>query len=283
MDGSLTDDDFAAEVILRQRIPAQLTRSGCNFLNDYVAKHRIYLHQAQAMARLQGMIDVLVESASGRESQLQEAMQTRMDVIAIEFNRISRYRDDYDLRDLVDNFLTYMSELAVEILRGHPERLRTNVSVPVSSVIAYPTMESFIEFAVEETVLSEARKGWRSVRRLLKSTCNLEIHPDPDQDLRLERAVLLRNLLTHQRGQVDARFLKAWMQAGGEGARLSVGTRFPEALVKGAIPATNFLEWVFRVDADAAANFSLEVLDPRNSLPSYRFVAGSTPDGTRIT
>lgn len=282
MDGSLTNDDCAAEAILRQRIPAQLTRSGCNFLNDYVAKHRIYLHQAQAMARLQGMVDLLVESVSGQESQLQEAMHKRMNVIAIEFNRISRYRDDYDLRDLVDNFLTYMSELAVEILRGHPELLRTNASVPVSSVLAYPTMESFIDFAVEETVISEARKGWRSVRRLLESTCDLEIHPDPDQDLLLERAVLLRNLLTHQRGQVDARFLRAWMQAGGEEAGLSVGTRIPQGLAKGAIPATNFIEWVFRVDGDAAANFDLEVLDPRTSLPSYRFVAESTPDGTRI-
>lgn len=260
-------------------LPAEMTQAGCDFVHEVIRRNRVYVQQVQGMAMYQGLIDAAVETADpSRQEALAKYVDERMPSIALAFNAASRARDLHDARDTVDNFMIYLCDLVGEVYQRRPEAMRSSATVPVSDVLSHRTMEEFVESEIERRVSQASRKGWREIRRLLESDLKLTLSESSDQTVVLERAVLVRNLVTHRRGRVDSVFLGRWASAGGEHLDMEPGQVLNAGIAHRALNSREILTRVINLDQQARTKFDLMSVDPRVGLPSYELIV---PDSLR--
>jgi hypothetical protein len=107
---------------------------------------------------------------------------------------------------VVDNYLTYLTELLSEIFLARPETLRSSEQVKVDFVLGHASMDELIARLAQRKVDRLAFSGMGELANYFGEDLKLPLFlVDGD----LERAVRLievRNLLVHNRGIVNERF-----------------------------------------------------------------------------
>jgi len=109
---------------------------------------------------------------------------------------------------LVDNFLNYVSDSLAMLFTKRPEMLKSEGTLTYKEVLEYPTREELIAAITERKVIALSFKGLRDLNDDLEKRYALSLFPI---SANLERAVILvekRNLIAHNRGIVNRRYLQ---------------------------------------------------------------------------
>lgn len=105
---------------------------------------------------------------------------------------------------VVDNFLSFLSDLLSCIYKARPEMLRSSEQERVDFVLQFETMDKLRRALAEKRVERLAYLGLRDLAEHLKSQMQLSLFISQDE---LEQAAILveyRNLFVHNRGVVSA-------------------------------------------------------------------------------
>jgi hypothetical protein len=108
----------------------------------------------------------------------------------------------------VDNFNCYLSDVLFILFRSRPETLRSSEQVTIEDVLTATNMDEFVERLAERKVESLSYQGFSAVYNYL--TKRLGIRSGLKKEL-LEgaiKAIAIRNIIVHNRGKVNSRFLK---------------------------------------------------------------------------
>jgi hypothetical protein len=109
---------------------------------------------------------------------------------------------------VVDDFLSYISQLLRLIFATRPEALRSSESVRLEEILRYETMDELVRFLVERRV---DRLAYLSVEDLaddLQRLLGIELFESGEDLQRAAKLVAIRNLIAHNRGLVNQRFLR---------------------------------------------------------------------------
>ena len=106
-----------------------------------------------------------------------------------------------------DNFLTYVAELLSLVFHTRPETLRSSEMVGLETILNHRTMDELVSFLAEQRVNRLSYKGMADLSEYLSERLAFDLFPNPDGLEQASRIVELRNLIVHNRGIVNARFL----------------------------------------------------------------------------
>lgn len=109
---------------------------------------------------------------------------------------------------MVDNFLNYVSELMALIFETKPEMLKSDEKISIEEILEYPTREALLNALIERKVLALSFKGMIELNSDLARKIGFALFDDAAD---LKHAAILveqRNLVTHNRGCVNRRYLE---------------------------------------------------------------------------
>ena len=111
---------------------------------------------------------------------------------------------------MVDTFQTFMDELLRVILSNEPGLLKRSEPVPMEEILRHSTIEGFRESALEQKVRGWSFKSFRDLCRAVKTDIDFQLVKNQDEATAIERLFEVRNLITHNAGLVDKRFLSRY-------------------------------------------------------------------------
>jgi hypothetical protein len=176
----------------------------------------------------------------------------------------------------VDNLLTYLTEILIEIHKRRPETLRSGAQVTLRDVLAHDSMDSFVSWAAEDRVSALSRRGFRQLADEIGDRLKLSLAESRDKI----DSVALRNVLVHQRGRIDRRFLALV----GTDSFGQLGGQLDLDAVQRSGGLAHSIEIVRKFDRQVAEKFGLEVarLKPRKSWTDIAFVGEPRSDSADI-
>jgi hypothetical protein len=107
-----------------------------------------------------------------------------------------------------DDFLTYVAELLHLVYASRPEALKSSETVRLDEILQFPTMPELLTFLTERRVERLAYQSIADLASDLEKTLGLCLF---DTDAERTHAVTIaatRNLITHNGGVVNARYLR---------------------------------------------------------------------------
>lgn len=110
---------------------------------------------------------------------------------------------------LVDAFQKYLVDLIRDILRRKPDILRTRKeSLTVEELLRFTTVEELVQVIIERKVSSLAYEGFGRVRDWCAEK-GILLEVDPADFPAVIEFIACRNIIAHNRGVVDERYLEA--------------------------------------------------------------------------
>jgi hypothetical protein len=161
------------------------------------------------------------------------------------------------LSRVVDNFLTYVSELLALVFRTRPETLRSSEVVRLDEVLRHKSIDELVNALADRRVNRLAYLGMRELSDDLAGTLALRLFED-DADLACAVEVIeIRNLIAHNRGIVNQTFLRRVPKSDAQEGE-------PVALeIDRVMSELKFLtERVFDIDQRVASKFALPRVRP---------------------
>lgn len=108
---------------------------------------------------------------------------------------------------LVDSYLCYISDLLTILHKNRIELLNLKSTVSLAEVLAFENIEDMHEHLIEKRVLDLSYKGIGELNDELSSRLNFPIFKDTDEKTKIVQIMEVRNLLVHNRGKINRRFL----------------------------------------------------------------------------
>ncbi|WP_125513624.1 hypothetical protein [Streptomyces sp. WAC 01529] len=152
----------------------------------------------------------------------------------------------------VENFLCYVSDVITDALIARPELLRTQEQVTLEDVLEHESIEGFISWAAERRVAQLSFKGLEDIAQYIKKRLGLELHQEETDWLKLKKGVALRNLIVHQRGVIDQRFIYVTGQTD-----LTKGSAYKTTMKDYVRTAESAMKIVGEFDVKVASKFSI--------------------------
>lgn len=255
------DDADGLGRVLRYR-PSQRTVALEMFLRGFHATAR-GVSQTQtllgAYGRLADLVDGVLEaigSGSGVRDRLAAERGSLKNLVASS-SRMYRRRV---VIDSVDNYLSYLADMAALVMRRRPETLRAHSEVLVADVLVHESMDEFVEWLSEREVARLTMRGLPDVADHFDRRFGLAIARTASDIELLKCATLVRNLFTHRRGVVDERFLTAMrsfpaVNPGAVGELWEVPKEFATRVLVAAVDA------VAHIEQSASLKFGLERIE----------------------
>lgn len=107
----------------------------------------------------------------------------------------------------IDNFLTYISNLLQLIMRAKPDLLKSNEQIRVEEALSFDSIDSLTSHIIEKKVSELSYLGMRDLDKYLKDRIGLSPFRDENELNRAVDTILVRNLITHNRGIVNKIFI----------------------------------------------------------------------------
>ncbi len=107
----------------------------------------------------------------------------------------------------VDRYLIHTSEVLAKLFTKRPEMMKSNEKVEVSMILGHTTMPSLISSLVERKVMDLAHLGMRDLAKYFDDKLNLPLFETEEELDTAVVAVELRNLVIHNNGVVNKRFM----------------------------------------------------------------------------
>lgn len=181
---------------------------------------------------------------------------------------------------VVDNFLSYVSELLALVFTSKPETLRSNETVKLEEILQYGTMEDLIQHITEKRVERLSYQGMRDLNKDLAERLGFELFLSPEDLSHAVRLVEDRNLIVHSRGIVNQTYHKRTADS-----TIPVGKPMELISIRRIRKETEFLaRSVVSMDERAAAKFGLKRVETdlhqENAAPTD--VPGSQSEDSRL-
>jgi len=199
--------------------------------------------------------DALRQFGDDNGDQESEVSPNKMTEALAEYRRLMA---EVVLSRAVDNLLTYITELLSLVYAERPETLRSKEQVQVDFILGFESMEELQSAIAERRVERLSYSGIKDLVDWVNKSLGFVLIPDHEQLAAIERFVQQRNLIVHNRGVVDRRYVRAQGTVDGvAGHPLNVGG---EAVVSMTLMGTA----VSDMDGRAAEKWDL----PRSPYPT---------------
>lgn len=108
----------------------------------------------------------------------------------------------------VDNLNNYLADTLRFIFLSKPETLRSSDKIEVSEVLKYNTIEEFAGYLAIKKADELTYGGIERMKKYMIDTIGLKLITSPEDSEILSRAVAFRNVIVHNRGKVNERYMK---------------------------------------------------------------------------
>lgn len=110
----------------------------------------------------------------------------------------------------VDNFLAYLSELLVAVYRNDPRMLKSSEKVVVEDILEYENIDDLISWLIDKKITELSYAGLDTIRDEINKKHGFDLFPDQMKYKEISLYIGYRNLLVHNRGVVNRRFLRTY-------------------------------------------------------------------------
>lgn len=165
----------------------------------------------------------------------------------------------------IENFLSYIAELLALVFSVRPEALKSSEQVKVEDVLRHESMDELRTFLTERRVERLAYMSLRDLNTDIERTLGFTLFPDEAHLSRAEMDGHMRNLIAHNRGRANKRFVRSHT---GPGSPPKVGSLLD--INRNTFPAEiAFLQSAARdIDARAVEHWRLPtVAEPDTAVP----------------
>lgn len=111
------------------------------------------------------------------------------------------------VNNLVNNFLTYLSEVLQLVVVAKPEVLRSSEKTSTEEILQFHEMSDVVSYIADRKINELSYGGLKGIEEFVSSRLGLALFDDGEQRKLLTIFVELRNLNTHNRGRVNDLFL----------------------------------------------------------------------------
>jgi len=185
-----------------------------------------------------------------------ELARTDPGPITTELRKHSQQFLEMFLARAVDNFQCYIVDLVREVLRKRPEILTSSrPSISVKTLLSFSSKEEIVHYIIERKVNSLAYQGFKELQDWCTERGIPIALPTGQQRHELTEIIATRNVIVHNRGLVDEKYLKVSATSPFKlgGCRLLEPTDFLEV--------SEFIsECVLQTDAATVSKFGIPVV-----------------------
>ena len=158
---------------------------------------------------------------------------------------------------VIDNFLSYVSELLALVFISKPETLRSSETVKFEEILQHTTMQDLIKHLTERRVERLSYQGMRDLQKDLTERLGFDLFLSPEDLSHAVRLIEDRNLIVHNRGIVNRTYQKRTGDS-----TIPVGNPMKKISITHIGKETEFLaRSVVSMDERAAAKFGLDRVD----------------------
>jgi len=108
----------------------------------------------------------------------------------------------------VDNFQCYLSDVFHILFRARPEILKSGQKISVLDVLNCSSLDEVVTMLVARKVDELAYGGFQVIRKYLVERIAIPDITDAEQLRLVTEAIAVRNIIVHNRGHINARFLE---------------------------------------------------------------------------
>lgn len=156
----------------------------------------------------------------------------------------------------VDNFLSFVAEVVQLAMRKQPAMLRSQETVTVEEVMNFSTFPNLVSYLIDRTLNRLAYKSIDEVEKFMRERTNVELFADAGERLLLTVAIEMRNVYTHNRGDVSDATLRR-LSRFDHSLSLRRGQRFDATLAELFELVDNLAAIARRLDALLAAKYRI--------------------------
>lgn len=144
------------------------------------------------------------------DSQLAEGIKavTRMIEAEKSLNRFRQTWFEILLSRDVDNFQCYLADVFHILFRARPEILKSGQKISVVDVLNCSSLDEVVTMVAARKVDELAYGGFQVIRKYLVDRIGIPDIKDTEQLRLVTEAIAVRNIIVHNRGHINARFLE---------------------------------------------------------------------------
>jgi hypothetical protein len=144
-----------------------------------------------------------------KEKRPSELAQSEPGTRTIFLRRNSQALLEMFIARLVDNFQKYLVDLIREILRSKPTMLSTKLqTMTLEDVLKHDSIEALVHDVIERRVNTLSYDGFADLQKWC-SERGIQIEVAPDKRDSIVELISTRNIIAHNRGFVDERYLRS--------------------------------------------------------------------------
>jgi len=126
-------------------------------------------------------------------------------------NKLSRF-GDYNSEIMcirvVDNFLTFISELIQSCMLKRPELLKSSEMVKIEDVLKHTKRSEIVRYLIDRKINELGYGGIEGIGSFLQSRTGITLTETQEERDLLVLSIELRNIYTHSRGRVNETFMR---------------------------------------------------------------------------
>ncbi|HEX2763494.1 MAG TPA: hypothetical protein VHM92_06570 [Allosphingosinicella sp.] len=103
----------------------------------------------------------------------------------------------------VDNFLSFVSEVIQLAMRKRPEMLKSQETVTMEEVMNFSSFPNLLSYLIDRTLNRLAYKSIEDVEKFIRERTGVELFSEANERLLLTIAIEMRNIYSHNRGNVS--------------------------------------------------------------------------------
>lgn len=164
---------------------------------------------------------------------------------------------------LVDSYLCYIADLLTILHENRIELLNPKSTISLAEVLTFENLEDIHGHLIEKRVLDLSYRGIAALNDELSSNLNFPIFKDTDEETNMVQIIEVRNLLVHNRGQINRRFIS---RTDGDMSKLGKAVDLGNPMDRLQFISAH----AFRVDQEARKKFGIR---PISFIPSVQIAA----------
>lgn len=109
---------------------------------------------------------------------------------------------------LVDNFLSYLSEIIQEAIKRKPQIMMSEETIKVEDVLRFSRYSDLVSYLIEKKINDLGYSGIRDIEKFVRKRTGLDMFETNDERTLTVLAIEIRNIYTHSRRVVLATMLR---------------------------------------------------------------------------
>ena len=112
----------------------------------------------------------------------------------------------------MDNFVSYLKDILIEVMNKKPELLKSNELESVEFILSFNNMEDLKKTLIDRKIEKLLYKGIDELLKYFKDRLGLDLVHDTGDKMVLNQMIKQRNLIVHNRGIISNTFAKEFPQ-----------------------------------------------------------------------